>query len=316
MPAGILLPSLTVLLAAAGASGMAQRRLGKPFEYDVEALEHTDPQLIIGEETGRIKVSFAELHAVAVGPEDRVYVAGDHAVMVFDAGGIPSGRMDLGRPARCLAVDTDGTVFAGTSDGVHVLDASGRPKAHWPLPAENPLPTSLAVTEDAVLVADAGRRAVYRLNKSGEVLGRITGQKGEAGRSGFVVPSPYFDVCATNVNAVWVVNPGKHALECYGRDGDLLASWQRDPVGIDGFCGCCNPTHIARLRDGSFVTSEKGLVRIKLYTATGDFVGVVAGPESFSEGLAGLDLAVDSKDRVLALDQKAGAVRVFEVTPP
>jgi hypothetical protein len=70
---------------------------------------------------------------------------------------------------------------------------------------------------------------------------------------------------------------------------------------------------VAIRRDGSFVTSEKGLVRVKLYTPAGDLVGVVAGSDQFDEGVSGLDLAADSAGRILVLDPVRLEVRVFEV---
>jgi len=79
----------------------------------------------------------------------------------------------------------------------------------------------------------------------------------------------------------------------------------------EGFCGCCNPSHIALFPDGRFVTSEKGLPRVKVYDAKGVFVGLVAGPDMFAEDAVGLDLAVDSRGRILVLDPARRMVRVF-----
>ena len=93
---------------------------------------------------------------------------------------------------------------------------------------------------------------------------------------------------------------------------------------MDGFCGCCNPVNIALLSDGSFVTCEKGLVRVKVYDSDGAFVGVVAGPELLMGGRTpkvcetpaqcqdgGFDVAVDAKDRVYVLDTLQNTVRIF-----
>ncbi len=80
---------------------------------------------------------------------------------------------------------------------------------------------------------------------------------------------------------------------------------------LEGFCGCCNPSHLARMADGRFVTSEKGLPRVKLYAEDGTFVGLVAGTDAFAKETVGLDLAVDGDGRILVLDPVAKAVRVF-----
>jgi hypothetical protein len=63
---------------------------------------------------------------------------------------------------------------------------------------------------------------------------------------------------------------------------------------------------------------------VKIYDSHGDFVGVVAGPESFPEylaaanagtldtGYAGIYAAAVGGGRVLILDSVGGAVRVME----
>ena len=81
---------------------------------------------------------------------------------------------------------------------------------------------------------------------------------------------------------------------------------------LEGFSGCCNPSNIAMLSDGSFVTSEKGIERVKIHTPSGEFKTVVASPDMFEEGTRGIDLAVDSKDRIYVLDPVKKLIRIFE----
>jgi len=68
------------------------------------------------------------------------------------------------------------------------------------------------------------------------------------------------------------------------------------------------------LEDGSFVTSEKGLVRIKIYKSSGEFLGVVAPPTKFDDKIEGQapDVAVDNKGNIYALDFDRKVLRVFE----
>jgi hypothetical protein len=58
------------------------------------------------------------------------------------------------------------------------------------------------------------------------------------------------------------------------------------------------------------VTAEKGLPRIKIYTARGKFECVVAGEEQYPSTAA--DLAVDDRDRILVLDSDKKRVLIFE----
>ena len=50
---------------------------------------------------------------------------------------------------------------------------------------------------------------------------------------------------------------------------------------------------------------------MKIHDQKGDFQIVVAPPEMFAEGTDGLDLAVDSRERILVLDPALRLVRVF-----
>jgi sugar lactone lactonase YvrE len=108
-----------------------------------------------------------------------------------------------------------------------------------------------------------------------------------------------------------VVNPGKHALEHYSYDGRLLGYWDNASFDIEGFSGCCNPAQISVLPDGSFVTSEKGMVRIKVHKASGELLAVVAPPGKFREAFNAPDLAVTPDGLIYALDMDGHMIRVF-----
>src|SRR6185436_19031937 len=99
--------------------------------------------------------------------------------------------------------------------------------------------------------------------------------------------------------------------ENYTAEGKLSTSWGKQGPAVDSFWGCCNPSHIAIRKDGSFVTAEKGIVRVKLHAANGDLIGVVASSKEFQKGIHGLDLAVDSKDRILIADPATSTVRAY-----
>jgi 6-phosphogluconolactonase (cycloisomerase 2 family) len=115
---------------------------------------------------------------------------------------------------------------------------------------------------------------------------------------------------------LWVVNPGMHALENYTDEGELRGYWQHASMDIEGFTGCCNPAHVAVLEDGSFVTSEKGMVRVKVYNASGSLQSVVAPPSKFKDNGKAPDVAVDSKDHIYALDYDKNRIRIFEKIQP
>ena len=50
---------------------------------------------------------------------------------------------------------------------------------------------------------------------------------------------------------------------------------------------------------------------MKLYSAAGKFLSVVAAPKDFARNVVGLDLAVDSRERIYVLDPARKTVRIF-----
>jgi sugar lactone lactonase YvrE len=218
-------------------------------------------------------------------------------------------------PPQCLAVDRDGRLFVGMADHVEVFNAQGVRESAWTSLGEKAFITAVAVTETDVFVADSGYKLVWRFDKAGKLLGRI-GEKGShSGVEGFHLPGPHLDLALAADGNLWVNNPGRLMVESYAPDGRRLAGWGSPSMKLEGFCGCCNPVSIAILPDGTFVTAEKGMPRVKRYAADGAFRGVVAGSERFEPGTDNLDVAVDPTGRILVLDPKRGMVLVFVAHP-
>lgn len=309
-------PGLAGLLAACalvalGCSKEEGHGLGKDFSYDLTALRKVDPALVHYEEAAAIDTGMKEPRGIAVDSHDRVLVAGDGLLVAFDKEGKRGAEVKVPGAPRCIAVAPDGLLYVGLRDHVEVFAPSGERKASWPSLGEKALITSIAVGDGGVFVADAGNRAVVRYDPAGKQLG-IIGRKDEARNiPGFVIPSPHFDLAMGRDGLLWVVNPGRHKLQAFTAEGDLEASWGKPAVAIEGFSGCCNPTDIAVLPDGRFVTAEKGIPRVKVYSADGKLECVVAPPECFAKDAVGLDLATDSQGRILVLDPASRKVRVF-----
>lgn len=260
-------------------------------------------------ETGRIKLDVEQLYGIAVGSDDHIFVSADRAILVFEPTGDRLGRIELEEPARCLAVGQEDLLYLGMTDHVQVYADTGNRRAIWAGLGNEALITSIAAAGDEIFVADAGNRLVMRFDTGGKLLDYIQGDGSDGPE--LLIPSPYFDLLISPEGTLWVVNPGRHRLQSYTVDGAYLGSWGYSSPDIDGFCGCCNPTHIALTPEGTFLTSEKGTPRVKEYDSTGTLKAVVAGPEQFAEGTVGLDLAADSGGRVIVLDPVYKTVRIF-----
>lgn len=310
-------------------SGRGGNGLSEAFQYHLTDFRKIDPALVHYRQTAEIAVNFREPRGVAVDAEDRIVVAGDKGLAVFDRDGTKRADYPLTDEPRCLAVAGPhhafpGRIYVGMKNRVEVYEATGKRLVAWEALGPKAMLTSIAIGEQDVLVADAGNRIVLRCDPAGQIVGRI-GQRDPARHiAGFVIPSPYFDVAMAADGLLRVVNPGAHRIEAYTLDGDLEVFWGGHSEGIEGFCGCCNPTNMAILPDGRFVTSEKGIPRVKVYAADGRFDGVVAGPETLAPGatileetrpdhkLPVFDVAADSRGRVLVLDPLTRKVRVFK----
>jgi hypothetical protein len=312
---------ILVAVLSIGACGVlgwliAQKKTGQKMKAaprtdvmdTIDALLKVDPKLIVRTEAGRYPSGLRELRGVAVGPADRIYAVGDKALVVLDAAGRPQSKTDLGESPTCVGVDADGTAYVGFRDHIGVVDPAGAKTASWPVIDKDAWVTSVAVARDAVFVGDFGRRTVLKYDKAGALSGQISPADGPNGR--FEIPSPFFDVALDAGGDPWVTHTGRRLIEHY-KDGKMVSAWGKSAPQIEGFSGCCNPTHIAIRKDGTFVTSEKGLVRIKIHKPDGELVGVVAAAKDFRKDIKGLDLAVDSQDRILVTDPDSASIRVY-----
>ena len=207
-------------------------------------------------------------------------------------------------------------LFVAMEEHVEVYDPQGVRVAVWPSRGPEAIFTSIATTQHQVWVADAGNRLVWRFDAAGQLLGSVGKPDPSQHRPGFLITSHYFDLAAGSDGLVYVVNPAVLRVEGYTQNGEYETAWGKGSSKAADFFGCCNPAQLAVLPDGCFVTAEKGIPRVKVYSPTGSFQTVVAGPAQLSDTPA--DLAADCNGRVLVLDAghpgtgSVAKVRIFE----
>jgi len=292
--------------------GTAGSGLGKDFTYDVSAFRKVDPALVKYREVRSIPVGLDGVGGLARDGAGRLYVAADGKVRILDASGAVLSDIATRGRARCVAVDDDGTLFVGVFDHIEVYDPKGKLKASWKPPDKDAFITGIALAEENVFAIDPGAAVVYRYDRSGKLLKRIGRKDPERNIPGLVFPSLHGDLAVGPEGLLWVTNCGRFRVEGYTFDGDLEVHWGKRGFGIEGFCGCCNPTNLAILREGLFVTSEKGIPRVKVCDLEGKVVEVVAPPGVFDKDAVDLDLATDPDGRVYVLDPETSTIRVFE----
>ncbi|HOH51637.1 MAG TPA: hypothetical protein PLI98_12940 [Candidatus Hydrogenedentes bacterium] len=318
----------TVLSAAVLAAVVALFLTGKPkepgpsFRHDTSNFEKAGAAQKRFRETARFALDLANPTGLAAAADGGLLVCGENTVLVLDAAGKETARHAVAGTPECVAQGPDGRIYLGMRRRVVVLDAAGTVAAEWPEGDERAYLTSIAADTDCVYAADAGNRVVLRHGLDGALLGEIGRRDAAREIPGFVVPSPHLEVALDPMTGLWANNPGRHGLEQYRPDGSLASSWYRAGMTIEGFCGCCNPMAVAFRADGSVVTAEKGLVRIKVTAPDLSLAGVVALPEDLgaASGEAAAaednapvrDLAVDAQGRILALHGPWKAVLVYE----
>jgi len=199
--------------------------------------------------------------------------------------------------------------------------------ATWISPGGKAWLSGIAAGKDAVFAADAGNRVIWRYDREGKVHNRIGDKDAARGIPGLIVPSPYLQVALGKDGLLRVNNTGRHQIEVYTPEGDLEFHWGKPGGSIEGFCGCCNPIGFALLPDGRYLTCEKGMPRVKLYSAQGEFEGVVAEPDLFPENarpgqprrsdglLGGLDATADASGRIYVMDLVTGEIRSMARKP-
>ena len=319
---GLLVGLVAAMVVAAGTFAIshidpwADRNQGQSAAEIVPAV---DPALIRYGQTAAWPTDFKEAHALAVGPDDQVYVGGYRAVRVFHPDGTAGREIALEGTPQCLVVAgrdhaRPGRIYVGMEDHVEVYSAAGKRVAAWKSLGAKAFLTALAAAEEDVFAADAGNCIVWHYDTNGKLKGRIGDPDKARNYPGFLISGRYFPLTLGSDGLLDVVNPRALRVEVYTFTGDLERSWGKVLSGIEGFFGCCNPVYLATLPDGRFVTVEKGARRVKLYSAQGKFDCVVAGPEQLPAESG--PVAADGRGRILVLDPAASVVRVFEAKKP
>lgn len=299
--------------------------LSGEFAYDLTELAKVDPNLILYSQSGPpVSTGFKQSRAIALSSNGRMYVAGDRAIRAFSSTGNFERMIELSGEPQCLTVAEGGGIYVGLKDHVEVLSPEGKTVASWDNLGDEAVLTSIAKYEDSIFVADAGHRIVLHYNGAGTLLGHVGEKDADKNIPGFVIPSPHFDLAVSRDGLLRVADPGRNRIETYTLDGHLEFWWGQRSVKIEGFCGCCNPVNFALLPNGWFVTSEKGLVRVKVYDSDGRFVGVVASPEQLTGGRLmkicetpeecrgpAFDVAAGTDGRIYVLDTINNVIKTF-----
>jgi sugar lactone lactonase YvrE len=244
---------------------------------------------------------------VVVDDKNRLFAVGDSEVKVFDSKGVLTHHWPTSQPGLSLAVG-DEKVYVGQEGQVEVYDRSGKLLETWRDPQKLGSVTAIGLVNGHVLVADSKDRCIRRLDSQGQFVNNI----GKDNRmKGFNIPNGAVDFAVDARGIIHAANPGKHRVERYTPEGELLGHFGRwDYQNPQGFPGCCNPTNVTVHGDGLVYVTEKAGPRAKVYDAEGQLLAVIAA-EEFDPNCKNMDLAVDSLGRVYIVDTVRLQIHVF-----
>jgi hypothetical protein len=284
------------------------KNIENPYAFDVSEYAKVDSSEIIYQEEKVLQLKVDEPKGIDFYNE-AIYVIADSSLLKLNQQGQLLQEIQLGDEPT--AIDAGPQVWLAFKNQIVCIDENGKELQRWPDFGPRSVVTSLAVSPEYVYVADAGNRLVYQFSRDGKLIREIGAKDEQKAVPGFIIPSPYFDVDLNEEGYLWAVDPGRHSLENFNADGSLRTSWTISSVKTEGFSGCCNPAHMAIMSEDKFVTSEKGIVRVKIYDQHGEYLGVVATANQFNEVSHAPDVCVSDDGKVILLDFDRKQVRLF-----
>jgi hypothetical protein len=243
-------------------------------------LKQIDSTLLGYKRTVCFETGLHNLSGIAVNGKRQIYVCGERQVSIFDSTGNKQGGFVTDSVNSCIALNGN-HIYLGMGARVACYDTGGYLYAIWNPYNSHGYITSIAAGNDYIYAADAMNKRILKYMPDGVLVLNFGKKDSLTGAPGFVIPSLYFDIAKGGFNDLWIVNPGRLEIENYTFSGTMRTAWGKAAFEDNGFVGCCNPAHIALLPDGSFVTYEKGIDKIKVFDPMGQFRCLVAGAGSF-----------------------------------
>jgi hypothetical protein len=253
--------------------------------------------------TGELRLDYGSLKAVSVSSSGKIYTGGDSFVSCYSGDLKLLWNLKTPYPVTALANYGD-SIFASTVEMILVITSDGRLNDEWGPFEDNSFITSVASNHSWIAYADAGNKMVVILDKQGRVV-RLIGQKDGQ----FILPSPYFDVALDGSDNLYVANTGHRRIETRTIQGRMTSYFGEPGMAPGAFCGCCNPAHFILTPEG-FVTSEKGINRIKILDKKGAFVEFVSSENKFVPSIP-LDLASSDGKTICAANPADSKLYIF-----
>jgi hypothetical protein len=263
-----------------------------------------EPPPAVWENSGHIDFAEGALKAIATTADGRIVAGGESFLTLLDDTYTREWTINPGAPITALTV-YDNTIYAATQSTIHLFSLDGKPLTEWGPYEDKSIITSISANNNYVVFSDAGTKRVYILTHDGS-LTSFFGHEGER----FIIPSAYFDIRIMPDNTIHVVNPGKTRIETRDLKGNIQTLFGEPGTANEAFVPCCNPSHFAMFGDSLFVTSEKSIHRMKIYTSNGILKEFVSVPGQFASALP-FDLATGTYGEIYAASEYDSKIFIF-----
>jgi len=277
------------------------------FGYDLEKYKEIDSTLILYKELTPLYHPLTKAQGITFNDAGDILLCGEEQ-WGFKKSGTANWNLFPSIPnSNCICTINEKVFIAGINKFA-IYDYQGNNIEIISLKSDSAFITSIAHSGEYLYLADAANRLVYVIDSTFNIVKELTS---------FIIPSMCFDLALDASGELWVVNPGKHLIQNFTSDFRILTSWGKPGIGNDAFAGCCNPAQFTITKDGSFITYEKGLNRIKILNRGGFFQSYVAGAKQL-ELKTNLDvnnivsdIAVNNNDQIFVVDKFNPGIRVF-----
>jgi hypothetical protein len=281
-----------------------------PFKYNLEDFHSVENELISHKEVRQIDLpqkNYIDIDYL----NGKIYLLSEDELQIILPQGTEFLKISIEQNPSSFTVSESGDINICYENYIICYNADGKEFRKSEAEFADSYFSSIAVGKDLVFVADAGKKQVIIYDKD---LVKVLSFKGESGVSdvhGFIVPGNQFALAIDADDELWVVNPGLHAIQNYSHEGRLRGYWSKTSFEPDGFTGCCNPCFLKILNNGDMLTSEKGLVRVKIHKESGELISIAAPPEKFKTGGSAPAIAFDEDDNIIILDFDNNMIRFF-----
>jgi sugar lactone lactonase YvrE len=249
------------------------------------------------------------LRGLALDGAGHLCAVGGSMVRVFDSAGELVRHLQTSGPGECVAVDDEGRVWVGEREQVEIFGPDGHLSDTWRDPGRLGLVTAIGFGRGDVFLGDSTARWIHRYGPDRGFINHIGDQHR---KGGFHIPNGVVDFAVDHEGIIHVANPGMHRVERYSADGTLLGRFGRfDGQDPAGFPGCCNPTNLTVDPRGRVIVTEKAGPRVKIYSAEGQLLAVVAD-DVFDPAAKNMDVVVDAAGRIYVADTATLTIHVFE----